>query len=92
MTAEVEIRIEKRLPVQGGLGAGSANAVAALVGLERELGLDTSVRGLPPFEQRTLEGWGTQIEMAGAGLVAAIAATATLSQAGLFAAAVDLLE
>jgi 4-diphosphocytidyl-2-C-methyl-D-erythritol kinase len=35
--AEVEIRIEKRLPVQGGLGAGSANAVAALVGLEREL-------------------------------------------------------
>src|ERR1019366_3786553 len=35
--AEVEIHIEKRLPVQGGLGAGSANAVAALVGLEREL-------------------------------------------------------
>jgi 4-diphosphocytidyl-2-C-methyl-D-erythritol kinase len=38
--AEVEIHIEKRLPVQGGLGAGSANAVAALVGLEAELGLD----------------------------------------------------
>jgi 4-diphosphocytidyl-2-C-methyl-D-erythritol kinase len=37
--AEVEIHIEKRLPVQGGLGAGSANAVAALVGLEAELGL-----------------------------------------------------
>ena len=36
--AEVEIHIEKRLPVQGGLGAGSANAVAALVGLETELG------------------------------------------------------
>ena len=36
-TAEVEIHIEKRLPVQGGLGAGSANAVAALVGLEAEL-------------------------------------------------------
>ena len=32
-----EIHIEKRLPVQGGLGAGSANAVAALVGLEAEL-------------------------------------------------------
>src|SRR5579862_3242263 len=30
VTAEVEIRIEKRLPIQGGLGAGSANAVAAL--------------------------------------------------------------
>src|ERR1035441_988266 len=26
LTAEVEIRIDKRLPVQGGLGAGSANA------------------------------------------------------------------
>jgi 4-diphosphocytidyl-2-C-methyl-D-erythritol kinase len=35
--AEVEIHIEKRLPVQGGLGAGSANAVAALMGLENEL-------------------------------------------------------
>ena len=38
-TAEVEIHIEKRLPVQGGLGAGSANAVAALMGLEMELGI-----------------------------------------------------
>ena len=38
-TAEVDIHIEKRLPVQGGLGAGSANAVAALVGLLAELGL-----------------------------------------------------
>jgi len=37
IAAEVEIHIEKRLPVQGGLGAGSANAVAALVGLEEEL-------------------------------------------------------
>lgn len=36
-TAEVRIHIEKKLPVQGGLGAGSANAVAALVGLEAEL-------------------------------------------------------
>lgn len=38
LTAEVHITLEKRLPVQGGLGAGSANAVAALLGLERELG------------------------------------------------------
>jgi 4-diphosphocytidyl-2-C-methyl-D-erythritol kinase len=37
--AEVEIHIEKRLPVQGGMGAGSANAAAALLGLERELGV-----------------------------------------------------
>src|ERR1700749_3117730 len=38
MQAEVHIHIDKRLPVQGGLGGGSANAVAALIGLERELG------------------------------------------------------
>jgi 4-diphosphocytidyl-2-C-methyl-D-erythritol kinase len=41
-TAEVVIQIEKRLPVQGGLGAGSANAVAALVGLETELRTEAS--------------------------------------------------
>jgi len=40
MTAEVEISIQKNLPIQGGLGAGSANAAAALIGLERELGLE----------------------------------------------------
>jgi len=33
----VIIEIEKRLPVQGGLGGASANAVATLVGLERAL-------------------------------------------------------
>jgi 4-diphosphocytidyl-2-C-methyl-D-erythritol kinase len=38
ITADVEIHIKKSLPVQGGLGAGSANAVAALIGLETELG------------------------------------------------------
>jgi 4-diphosphocytidyl-2-C-methyl-D-erythritol kinase len=37
--AEVTIHIEKSLPVQGGMGAGSANAAAALLGLERELGV-----------------------------------------------------
>jgi 4-diphosphocytidyl-2-C-methyl-D-erythritol kinase len=43
VTAEVDIHIDKCLPVQGGLGAGSANAVAALIGLEKELTL-----GAPP--------------------------------------------
>jgi 4-diphosphocytidyl-2-C-methyl-D-erythritol kinase len=33
----VTIEIEKRLPVQGGLGGASANAVASLLGLERVL-------------------------------------------------------
>ena len=37
ITAEVQIHIEKNLPIQGGMGAGSANAVAATLGLEREL-------------------------------------------------------
>jgi 4-diphosphocytidyl-2-C-methyl-D-erythritol kinase len=39
MTANVHIHIEKTLPVQGGMGAGSANAAAATLGLERELGI-----------------------------------------------------
>jgi 4-diphosphocytidyl-2-C-methyl-D-erythritol kinase len=49
VTAVVEIAIEKRLPVQGGMGAGSANAVAALLGLEKELGLK-----LPEVERLAL--------------------------------------
>jgi 4-diphosphocytidyl-2-C-methyl-D-erythritol kinase len=56
LTAEVEIHIEKRLPVQGGLGAGSANAVAALVGLERELGISTA-SGAPGLDSETWEGF-----------------------------------
>ena len=39
ISAKVQIHIDKRLPVQGGLGAGSANAAAALIGLEKELGI-----------------------------------------------------
>jgi 4-diphosphocytidyl-2-C-methyl-D-erythritol kinase len=38
VTAVVDMHIEKRLPVQGGMGAGSANAAAALLALEKELG------------------------------------------------------
>src|ERR1019366_3121449 len=44
MAAEVAIHIEKELPVQGGMGAGSANAASALIGLERELGLEVPER------------------------------------------------
>src|SRR5271166_883519 len=35
---KVIIEIDKRLPVQGGLGAASSNAVATMLGLERALG------------------------------------------------------
>ncbi|MEO6983047.1 MAG: 4-(cytidine 5'-diphospho)-2-C-methyl-D-erythritol kinase [Edaphobacter sp.] len=51
VTAEVEIHIEKNLPIQGGLGAGSANAAAALLGLERELDV-----ALPGAERLRLAG------------------------------------
>ena len=65
ITAEVEIHIEKRLPVQGGLGAGSANAVAALVGLEAELAEEMGVRGAPSFSRPLRKGWeSTRLEIA----------------------------
>jgi 4-diphosphocytidyl-2-C-methyl-D-erythritol kinase len=41
---QIRIDIDKRLPVQGGLGAGSANAAATLIGLEKELSLILSGR------------------------------------------------
>jgi 4-diphosphocytidyl-2-C-methyl-D-erythritol kinase len=44
VAAEVTIHIQKELPVQGGMGAGSANAAAALLGLERELGVEVPGR------------------------------------------------
>ncbi|WP_058187350.1 4-(cytidine 5'-diphospho)-2-C-methyl-D-erythritol kinase [Terracidiphilus gabretensis] len=47
ISAEVEIHIEKQLPVQGGLGAGSANAIAALIGLETELDIESRLRNWP---------------------------------------------
>jgi 4-diphosphocytidyl-2-C-methyl-D-erythritol kinase len=53
VTAEVEIHIEKWLPVQGGLGAGSGNAVAALIGIEKEL----EKQGLGNREQGTESDW-----------------------------------
>jgi 4-diphosphocytidyl-2-C-methyl-D-erythritol kinase len=44
LTAEVTIHIQKNLPIQGGMGAGSANAAAALIALEHELGVALSGR------------------------------------------------
>ncbi|MGA2276132.1 MAG: 4-(cytidine 5'-diphospho)-2-C-methyl-D-erythritol kinase [Terracidiphilus sp.] len=58
--AEVEIHIEKRLPVQGGLGAGSANAVAALAGLEAELGIATQQAGESASQQLGRQSWPTR--------------------------------
>ncbi len=52
--AEAEIHIEKQLPVQGGLGAGSANAIAALIGLEAEL---TKNVGAPSIRRTLPDGW-----------------------------------
>jgi 4-diphosphocytidyl-2-C-methyl-D-erythritol kinase len=47
--SKVRISIEKNLPVQGGLGAASSNAVAAMLGLEKAL-----KRELPPGERLRL--------------------------------------
>ncbi len=47
--AQVRMHLQKNLPMQGGMGAGSANAAAALLGLERQLGVV-----LPPTERQVL--------------------------------------
>jgi 4-diphosphocytidyl-2-C-methyl-D-erythritol kinase len=39
----IVIEIEKRLPVQGGMGAASSNAIAAMLGLERALGVQLAM-------------------------------------------------
>jgi 4-diphosphocytidyl-2-C-methyl-D-erythritol kinase len=49
VTAQVAIHIDKRLPVQGGLGAGSANAIAALLALEAELARHSVAPGFGPL-------------------------------------------
>ena len=59
MQAAVHIHIDKQLPVQGGIGAGSANAIAALLGLEAELGCR-----LPPAERlRVAEETGSDVPL-----------------------------
>jgi 4-diphosphocytidyl-2-C-methyl-D-erythritol kinase len=67
--AEVAIHIEKRLPIQGGLGAGSANAVAALIALEAELNRRNPGKnpGAPSIGRTLSDGWeSTKIDKTGA--------------------------
>ena len=49
---KVTIEIEKRLPVQGGLGAASSNAVATMMALEKALALQRARR--PPAKKKSL--------------------------------------
>jgi 4-diphosphocytidyl-2-C-methyl-D-erythritol kinase len=42
--SKIIISIEKKLPVQGGIGGGSSNAIATMIGIERALKLSLSVQ------------------------------------------------
>jgi 4-diphosphocytidyl-2-C-methyl-D-erythritol kinase len=63
VSADVAVHIEKRLPVQGGMGAGSANAVAALIGLEEELGIDRAASGWGAERLRLAEHVGSDVPL-----------------------------
>lgn len=56
LPAVVDLHIEKRLPIQGGLGAGSANAAAALLALEAELAHPDFALDLRPHAASALSG------------------------------------
>ena len=63
ISAQVRIHIEKRLPVQGGLGGGSANAAAALIGLEQELTKEIGTRMAAGERLRLAGGIGSDVPL-----------------------------
>jgi 4-diphosphocytidyl-2-C-methyl-D-erythritol kinase len=58
-TTRIVIDIEKRLPVQGGMGAASSNAVATMLAMERALGIELA----PAEKLRIAAGVGSDLPL-----------------------------